>query len=398
MKDIIWKLLRQHISKGQLIGFAIANLIGLTIVLLAVQFYRDVRPVFNDEESFIHKDYLIITRAVTGAGAMMGSNGEFSDSDIVDLERQPWCRQVGKFQGSDFGIDARLGVGSGHAMHTQFFFESIPDEFIDIDPEQWGFSPTRPNVPVIISRDYLSLYNFGFASTQGMPRISEGQAEMIPIEFTLTGNGKREVMPGRLVGFSNRLNTVIVPQEFMEWANRQYGSGIAPRPQRLVVEVSTPGDVKIEQYMDGHHYEVAGDKMSSSKANYFLTVISGIVIAVGIIISLLSFFVLMLSIYLLLQKNTRKLQDLLLLGYSPNEVSRPYIMLVVVLNACVLVLAILLMLAGRMYYIGMIQAFGVGGAGIGVAILVGLLIMGAITVGNIIAIRRKVDSLWIHEK
>ena len=59
MNDIIWKLLRQHISKGQLIGFAIANLIGLTIVLLAVQFYRDVRPVFNDEESFISKDYLI---------------------------------------------------------------------------------------------------------------------------------------------------------------------------------------------------------------------------------------------------------------------------------------------------------------------------------------------------
>ena len=398
MKDIIWKLLRQHISKSQLIGFAIANLIGLTIVLLAVQFYRDVRPVFNDEESFIRKDYLIITRAVTGAGAMMGNNGEFSDADISDLEQQPWCRQVGRFLNSDFGIDAKLGVGSGHAMHTQFFFEAIPDEFIDIDPEQWGFSPTRPDVPVIISRDYLSLYNFGFAATQGMPRISEGQAEMIPLEFTLSGNGKREVMPGRIVGFSNRLNTVIVPQEFMEWANQRYGSGITLQPQRLIVEVSSPGDVKIEQYMDEHHYEVAGDKMSSSKANYFLTVISGIVIAVGVIISLLSFFVLMLSIYLLLQKNTRKLQDLLLLGYSPNKVSKHYIMLVVGLNACVLVLAIALMLLGRMTYMDMIHAFGVSGAGIGVAILVGILIMGAITIGNIIAIRRKVNSLWLHEK
>ncbi len=398
MKDIIWKLLRQHISKSQLIGFAIANLIGLTIVLLAVQFYRDVRPVFNDEESFIRKDYLIITRAVTGAGAMMGNNGEFSDDDISDLEHQPWCRQVGRFLNSDFGIDAKLGVGSGHAMHTQFFFEAIPDEFIDIDPEQWGFSPTRPNVPVIISRDYLSLYNFGFASTQGMPRISEGQAEMIPLEFTFTGNGKRETMPGRLVGFSNRLNTVIVPEEFMEWANQRYGSGISMQPQRLVVEVSTPGDVKIEQYMDEHHYEVAGDKMSSSKANYFLTVISGIVIAVGVIISLLSFFVLMLSIYLLLQKNTRKLQDLLLLGYSPNQVSKHYILLVISLNACVLLLAIVLMLLGRMTYMDMIHAFGVSGAGIGVAILVGILIMGAITAGNIVAIRRKVNSLWLHEK
>ena len=398
MKDIIWKLLRQHISKGQLIGFAIANLIGLTIVLLAVQFYRDVRPVFNDEESFISKDYLIITRAVTGAGAMMGNNGEFSDSDISDLESQPWCRQVGRFLNSDFAIDAQLGVGSGHAMHTQFFFESIPDEFIDIDPEDWGFNINKPEVPVVISRDYLSLYNFGFAATQGMPKISEGQAEMLPLEFTLSGNGQRKVMPGRIVGFSNRLNTVIVPQEFMEWANGYFGTGAAQHPQRLIVEVNKPGDVKIEQYMDSHHYEVAGDKMSSSKANYFLTVISGIVIAVGIIISLLSFFVLMLSIYLLLQKNTRKLQDLLLLGYSPREVSKPYIMLVLGLNAAVLVAAVILMLIGRTTYMDMIHAFGVGGASIWVAILVGILIMGAITAGNIQAIRRKISSLWLHEK
>ena len=398
MNNIIWKLLRQHISKSQLIGFAIANLIGLTIVLLAMQFYRDVRPVFNDEESFISKDYLIITRAVTGAGAMMGNNGEFSDSDISDLENQSWCRQVGRFLNSDFAVDAQLGVGSGHAMHTQFFFEAIPDEFIDIDPSTWGYTPEKPEVPVIISRDYLSLYNFGFAATQGMPRISEGQAEMIPLEFTLSGNGLRDNMPGRIVGFSNRLNTVIVPEEFMEWANQRYGTGAVQHPQRLIVEVSSPGDVKIEQYMDEHHYEVAGDKMSSSKANYFLTVISSIVIAVGILISLLSFFVLMLSIYLLLQKNTQKIQDLLLLGYSPNQVSKHYTLLVLGLNAAVLVLAIVLMLIGRLAYMDMIRAFGVGGSGVGITILVGLLIMGAITAGNIRAIRQKISSLWLHEK
>ena len=284
------------------------------------------------------------------------------------------------------------------AGRTQFFFEAIPDEFIDIDPDQWGFNADKPEVPVVISRDYLSLYNFGFAATQGMPRISEGQAEMLPLQFTLSGNGRRMVMPGRIVGFSNRLNTVIVPQEFLQWANSYFGSGLVQHPQRLIAEVSSPGDVKIEQYMDEHHYEVAGDKMSSSKANYFLTVISGIVIAVGIIISLLSFFVLMLSIYLLLQKNTQKLQDLLLLGYSPQQVSQHYFTLVIVLNAAVLVLAIVLMLLGRLAYMDMIHAFGVSGSSIVVAVLVGMIIMGAITTGNIIAIRRKVASLWLHEK
>ena len=55
-KGLMWKLLRQHISKMQLVGFSVANLVGLTIVILAVQFYSDVLPVFNDQESFISKD------------------------------------------------------------------------------------------------------------------------------------------------------------------------------------------------------------------------------------------------------------------------------------------------------------------------------------------------------
>jgi len=394
--DIMRKLLRSNVSKTQLVGFALANLIGLTIVILAVQFYRDVRPVFNDEESFIRKDYLVVTRSVTSVGAMMGNNTEFTDDDIADIEQQSWCRQVGRFTSSDFAIDATIGLQGNKGMHSQFFFESIPNDFIDVDADEWGFDPAQPEVPVIVSRDYLSLYNFGFATAQGMPQISEGMAGMIPLQFTLSGNGNRDRMKGRIVGFSNRLNTVIVPEEFMQWANAHYAPGVKTNPQRLIIEVSSPGDVKIEEYMDSHHYEVAGDKMASSKANYFLTVIIAIVIVVGIIISLLSFFVLMLSIYLLLQKNMRKLQDLILLGYSPAQVAAPYITMVVVINVAVLVVAIVLMLIARAAYIGMLEAFGVAPASVWWAIAVGVLIMAAITVGNIIAIRRKVDALWMQ--
>ncbi len=393
-KNIIWKLLRQNISKTQFVGFVLANLVGLTIVLVGIQFYRDVRPVFNDEESFIRKDYLIITRAVTTTGTILGNASEFSAADIADLEAQDWCRQVGEFTSSDFAISASIGMDNAHAMRTQFFLESIPNEFIDVDAGQWGFNPGQPEVPVIISRDYLTLYNFGFAATQDMPKISEGQAGMIPVKFTFSGNNRRETISGRIVGFSSRLNTVIVPDDFMRWANNRYGSASPQRPQRLIVEVSSPGDVKIERYMDSHHYDVAGDKMSASKANYFLTLISSIVVAVGIIISLLSFFVLMLSIYLLLQKNTHKLQNLLMLGYSTQQVARPYIRLVIVLNAVVLVLSVILMLVARTGYLPNLRAFGVRGAGLWVSIAVGILIMAAISAGNVWAIKQKTNALW----
>lgn len=397
MNRLLWKLLRKNISRSQLVGFALANLVGLAIVLLAVQFYQDVRPVFNDDESFIRKDYLVISRTITGAGALMGSSTEFTEADIADIESQPWCRKVGRFVSSEFPIYLTLAVGGGRGMGTELFFESIPSEFIDLNGARWNFNPQRPEVPVIISRDYLALYNFGFASAQGLPRVSEGQVGMVPLEFSFNGNGLSEKLPGRIVGFSSRLNTVLVPDDFMQWANQRYGQGSKRQPQRLILEVNSPGDVKIEQYMQQHHYEVAGDKGNANKASYFLTLVVSLVIAVGVVISLLSFFVLMLSIYLLLQKNTRRLRDLLLLGYSPAQVSRPYVLMVVAVNAAVLVAAIVVMFAARAYYMPMLRAMDVQGAGVWLALLVGLVIMGAITLGNVIAIRRKVMALWVQK-
>ncbi len=77
-----------------------------------------------------------------------------------------------------------------------------------------------------------------------------------------------------------------------------------------------------------------------------------IVMAVGIVISILSFYILMLSIYLLVQKNTSKLENLLLIGYSPIRVAMPYELLTLGLNAIVLIVALLMISFIRNYYMG----------------------------------------------
>ena len=392
-KNLLWRLLRKHVSPLQLAGFSIASLVGLTIVVLALQFYVDVKPVFSDEDSFARRDYIVVTKHVSGLGSMFGTGVEFSESEIADLESQPWVREVGRFTTSEYGIYASVMFG-GRGLRTQLFFESVPDKFIDELPEDWGFDPANPKVPVILSRDYLSLYNFGFATTQGMPKISEGMIGMVPVSLALSGNGDRQVVEGRIVGFSNRLNTIIVPESFMQWSNEKFGDGSAKQPSRLIVEVSKPGDVAIGEYMDAHGYEIGGDKADSGKASYFLNVTIGIVVAVGALISLLSFFVLMLSIYLLLQKNTRKLQDLLMRGYTPRQVSSPYVKLVVAVNCIVLAVACIAVAVCRACYLPILEAFDVSGGEIWLPIVVAVVVMGAITLGNIMAIRRRVASLW----
>ena len=397
-KSLLSKLLRKNVSSMQLGGSAIANLIGLIIVGIALQFYLDLRPIFNDEESFVKSDYLVVTRKVTGMDALMGGS-EISEAEVADIEAQPWVRRVGRFTASDYEVRAAVALGSsGAAMTTQLFFESIPAEFLDVNSAEWRFDERNPVIPVIVSKDYLSLYNFGFAAAQGMPKISEGMAGMIPLQFTISGNGLSQSFSGRIVGFSARVNTILVPEEFMHWSNSRFGSGSAAGASRLIVEVNAPGDIKIEQYIADHNFEVAGDKANSNKAGYLFTIAVSVVAAVGVLISLLSFFVLILSIMLLLQKNTKKLQDLLQLCYTPMQVSGYYIRLVLRVNDAVLILALVLIFVARLIYLPMLEPLGIEAASTALTIVAVIGLVALITIGNAVAIMRHVNKLWrLHE-
>ena len=64
--NTIWRLLRHNISPAQLTGYAVANLVGLTIVACAIQFYSDISSVWNDDDSFLSRDYTVISHKVSG--------------------------------------------------------------------------------------------------------------------------------------------------------------------------------------------------------------------------------------------------------------------------------------------------------------------------------------------
>jgi cell division protein FtsX len=104
----------------------------------------------------------------------------------------------------------------------------------------------------------------------------------------------------------------------------------------------------------------------------------------------------MLSIYLLVQKNSEKLENLLLIGYSPSRVARPYQLLTIGLNALVLVIALLLLLLIRSRYMAMLSSLfpDVPSRGILSAVVAGLAIFLLVSILNILAIRKKVISLW----
>ena len=399
--SLVWKLMRRHISLGQLAGFFFANLCGMVIVLLSIQFYQDVAPVFTEGDSFMKKDYIIVSKKVSTLGSFVGKSSTFSQTEIDEIEEQPFTRGVGEFTPSQFKVSAGVGMEQlGLNLSTAMFFESVPDKYVDTNLNGWHFEPGQEEIPIIIPRNYLNLYNFGFAQSRSLPQISEGVINMVNLEVRIHGGGKRDTYKGKIAGFSNRLNTILVPESFMTWANIHYGDGgIRKEPSRLIVEVNNPTDDRIAQFFRERGYDTEDDKLDAGKTTWFLKVIVGIVLSVGLLISALSFYILMLSIYLLLQKNTTKLENLLLIGYGPNRVAFPYQSLTIALNAIVLVLSVSIVLYVRTLYLDLVeQMFPSLNAGSWwLMLVVGILLFLSVSCFNVLAIRKKIASIWMHK-
>lgn len=397
--NLINKLLKKNISGAQLAGFVLSNFIGLAIVVAGLQFYLDVRSLWDSEDSFLKKDYLVVNKQVTSANTLGTSDSSFTPEEISDISKQPWVRSVGRFSSPAYRVSAVMEQG-GRAMSTDMFFESIPSEYIDLGNTPWTFHPGDQEVPIIISKDYLALYNFGFATSAGLPQVSEQMMSAIPLTLRLRSeDGTRELsLHGRIAGYSNRLNTILVPKDFLDWSNSQL-AGVTPAasqatPRRLIIDVSSPGDVAITKYLEAHNLEIAGDK-SGSQASYLLNIVVGVMLGIGVLITVLSFFILLLSISLLLQKNRGKLHSLIMLGVDLRKIGAPYNTLILGVSLLSWLLAVGAMLIFRSFYIGRLAGIeGAHTAGVWISIAVGLLLSALSILFNVLSVKKKVRSAF----
>lgn len=394
--NLVWKLLRQHISVPQFIGFFFANLFGVMIILFGFQFYNDVVPVFTSGDSFMKNNYLIVSKTIGTANALSGQSNTFANSEIDELKEQKFVSGVGRFTSAAYKVDATMGVKGVNILNSELFLESVPDKFVDVPLDKWQYDEGSKTVPIILPRSYITMYNFGFAQSRSLPKISEGLVGMVDFTLFVHGNGKEGQFKGRVIGFSSRLNSILVPQSFMEWSNKEYSADSDNQSTRLIVEVDNPTDSKVTTFMENHGYDTADNNMDAEKITYFLKLLVSIVMVVGLVISVLSFYILMLSIYLLVQKNSTKLENLLLIGYSPASVALPYQILTLALNLSVLVIALVALVFARNYYletIAMLFPEISEGTMLG-SVLLGLALFAIVSLLNIIAIRHKITSIW----
>lgn len=320
MNLLLWKILLSKQGKWQLLIAAVGFSIGLFILLLSVQLFRDLQHVLAEQQSRENQpSHLIINKQVSLLNTFDKSVSAFSASEIDTIRSKEFISSIGEFHTNQFRIVADLTMQIGFS--TDLFFEAIPDKFIDNKPDEFRWEEEKNFIPVIISTEFLNLYNFGYSMTQNLPQLPPDAIKMIPFNVTISGNGKSQKLSAKVVAFSERIPSVLVPLDFMKWANKKFGVGEKP-PSRLMIEVKDPGDWRLKNFLKEKKYQANTEQMKFQKAGTILKIIVSITGVTGLLFVILSLMIFILNFQLILSRAKMEVDILVNLGYTRGAITR----------------------------------------------------------------------------
>jgi len=350
------KLQRQTLNPLQIIGYAITILIGVSILFVTVQLYRDVQPILAEQSDVFAKNSAVISKKVSVFKSLNKDKIYFTEKELEELNSQSFVKDVSKFSTATFKINAFTDeTGNIPSFYTDMFFESIPEKYLDVQPKDWEWSVSSNFIPIIIPEDYLNLYNFGFAESQGLPVLSKNTISKVSFNVEISGNGKKKTFRSKIVGFSNKINSILVPLNFMNWANLNYGGFAKSKTSRVLIEFDNPSDEGILAYFNDHSYSIGEDKLEFSKLLFFFKTALLFVFMIALIIIILSIAFILMSINLIIQKNNTLMTNLYQIGYSHKTIAKYYQKVISIVTLISLALAVLLSIMVRKLYLKKLQ-------------------------------------------
>ena len=337
-------LLKKIISSG--IGqvrywMAIAGMgVAVLFILIAVQIHANFNYLLHDKSNENENaDFLVINKKVTPENQGQKEKSAFSEADISALKAQPFTQSIGKLSTTSFKVSVE-SYSDALPFYSDAYFESVPDEFIDVKSKEWKWEQGQQDVPVIIPSFFLDLYNTGMAmSLKQLPQLSLEAIMAIPIKITVQGNGQKGEFVGHVVGQTDRINSILIPQAFMDEANKTYGYRTAPLPTRLVVKIPDPSDPKLVQWLDSKGWKTNAEKTRFSNIRRIVNGVVAVSGGIGLMLLLFGLLVFSLFIQLTISSCQSDIELLQTLGASPGQLHRFLMKKFMPANIAIIVLA-----------------------------------------------------------
>jgi hypothetical protein len=313
MNQLLGKILFSRQTTGQIWFAGLGLLLGVWLLLVSLQVYLKISELLAQRQK--DPNYLIISKKVNLSNTLLFAKSGFSPSEIADLQNQPFIEKLGAFTANQYEVTA---FAKQAGFYSEAFFESVPDDFLDAQPSDWNWNEKSEYIPLILSQDMLDLYNFGFSMGKGgnLPQISKSTVSLLPISVRLRGARDELTFQARIVGFSDRIPTILVPPAFMSWANQQIGEGKTPNPSRLIIKVKNTADQAMIDFFARKNYQINQERLNASRVGAIAQNVMSAIGFLGLFFIGLSFVVFFLNFRVILAEAKEEVRLLLQLGYT----------------------------------------------------------------------------------
>ncbi|WP_153797590.1 FtsX-like permease family protein [Foetidibacter luteolus] len=319
LNSLLKKLIKASAGRSRFIMAVVGLSVALLLILSAVQIqmnYNDLLNSKTNQDSIAN--FLVINKTVTSSNV---GETALTPAEIDDLKKQPFVDDVGILTASRYKLSAQ-GVSDQIPFYTELFFESVPDAFLDVTNKDWQWNQDSKFIPMIIPNMFLDMYNFGFATSQNLPQLSQELVMNLPVQINIRTTLGTVNYYGKVVGFSDRISSVLVPQNFMDWANEKYGEQGKKQPSRVVIRTRDAGNPQLVSYLTQHNLTTDADKTRFSKYRQIVTGVVNVSWVTGAVMLLFALLIFTLFIQLTIASCKEEIVLLVTLGAAPKQLQR----------------------------------------------------------------------------
>ena len=295
--------------------------IGVLLLLCSIQMFINIQQLLGGEsERKEGSDFISISKTITNETMGQLEKNLFNENDIKEITAQPFIQGVSPLVANRFRV--QLSAGDIIPFSTDMFLESLDNNFIDTVPPNFTWQEGQDYIPIVFSSDFLEIYNV-FAPGYGLPQLSESTASQVVVYITCYGaNGVKQTFRSSIVALSDRVNSIIVPKNFLDWANKKFGNVADVKASRLYIKTKDANNPEFLSYLQQKNFKVNKDKTKFGRVKQVLQgIFSGLGIF-GLLVVILALMLFSFYLQLMIARSKDNLQLLILLGYSPNWLSK----------------------------------------------------------------------------
>lgn len=314
---MIRKLLFQNQDKKQLFIAMLGSFLGIVFLLTSIHYLIKIDE-FGEGADVLGPNTIIVQKKVSNTNSLNLAKTDFDPQELASIKREHFVLDVKPVVSNNFDVSFETADKLVPRFRSDVFIQSVDKDFLDVQSTKWSWKEGDTVVPIILPRDFLVMLNT-FMSAQEIPQISDDLAMQLNFKFTLSSSAGKEWVNAKIIGFTNEVASILVPESFMAYGNKVHGKPGGEKITQIMISAQESEFGRLEELLQKRHLESKKSQVDIGRLKSIVSTLILVVLGISVVAVFVSGLVLIQYAQLLMSRNAYEVRTLLRLGYPVHQ-------------------------------------------------------------------------------